>query len=741
MASLKIPSNTKLASRSGLGARSSKSMLAANSLVRSRSRVGGGSRVGFNDRGGADGDEEWLQAREPVKPDDQLELTEEELKVEHTRILRGENPQAPDNIVRFSFKESEYKAIAQVEQLAMHFKLDGNMIHEDSDEARRQRARENVRSRKPVATTTATSTTDMGTGVGDVDPEADATIDTTADEGVEGDEGTEGDEATADEDGEPTQATGPPKKLRNQFNFSERASQTFNYTTKERGVATVPPPRSNFSALATQGIIYDAYAAEEARKAALKEKNPQQDRAKSKSKAPSGFDPSRAAAAAGDSEPSIWAAAAKVVTLAEAKKVERMVLQNVYDSVLLDFKYYENGADQYLSVTEEGGSSVLPLWKFSTSEYKRHNVTCVSFIPGSSDLIVVGFGSYDYLKQGTGAVACFSFKNPVTPEFLIPTESGVTSVDPMPDKPHLLCVGCYDGSVAVYNLACPDEAQRMQPTHKSTALTGKHTDPVWQVQWQPDDLDKCHNFYSVSADSLVRGWTMVKNELQYRDVIELTSSEKEADATDMEATKFAGTCFAFNPTQEHLYLVGTEEGRIMKCSKAYNAKFLSVYKAHAMAVYGLKWNPFHSGVFVSCSADWTVKVWDHDYPLCLFEFDLGAAVGDVAWAPYSSTQFAAVTANGFLHIFDLAVSKTEAVHVSQIIKRGGKLTHVSFNKDYPVLVIGDDRGNVTSFKLSPNLRKNFATRDSEAEVQKLDKLLESMKELDIQTGKPLFGSA
>ena len=30
----------------------------------------------------------------------------------------------------------------------------------------------------------------------------------------------------------------------------------------------------------------------------------------------------------------------------------------------------------------------------------------------------------------------------------------------------------------------------------------------------------------------------------------------------------------------------------------------------------------------------------------IFTFDLGSAVGDVAWAPYSSTVFAAVTADG-----------------------------------------------------------------------------------------------
>lgn len=36
-------------------------------------------------------------------------------------------------------------------------------------------------------------------------------------------------------------------------------------------------------------------------------------------------------------------------------------------------------------------------------------------------------------------------------------------------------------------------------------------------------------------------------------------------------------------------------------------------QAHHMAVYAVKWNHFHPKTFISCSADWTVKVWDHTY--------------------------------------------------------------------------------------------------------------------------------
>ena len=38
-------------------------------------------------------------------------------------------------------QERQYKQISSVDQLAIHFALDGNMLHKESDEAKRQRAR------------------------------------------------------------------------------------------------------------------------------------------------------------------------------------------------------------------------------------------------------------------------------------------------------------------------------------------------------------------------------------------------------------------------------------------------------------------------------------------------------------------------------------------------------------------------------------------------------------------------
>lgn len=48
------------------------------------------------------------------------------------------------------------------------------------------------------------------------------------------------------------------------------------------------------------------------------------------------------------------------------------------------------------------------------------------------------------------------------------------------------------------------------PLYMSTAKSGKHTDPVWQVRWQKDDLDNNLNFFSISSDGRVVCWTLIK---------------------------------------------------------------------------------------------------------------------------------------------------------------------------------------------------------------------------------------
>src|SRR5437867_3159137 len=85
--------------------------------------------------------------------------------------------------------------------------------------------------------------------------------------------------------------------------------------------------------------------------------------------------------------------------------------------------------------------------------------------------------SDDFMKQTNGMILFYTLKNPSFPEFIFHTESGVLSIDIHPEHPYLIAVGFYDGNVGVYNIAENLEG----PAYMSSAKTGKHIDPVWQV--------------------------------------------------------------------------------------------------------------------------------------------------------------------------------------------------------------------------------------------------------------------
>lgn len=116
------------------------------------------------------------------------------------------------------------------------------------------------------------------------------------------------------------------------------------------------------------------------------------------------------------------------------------------------------------------------------------------------------------------------------------------------------------------------------------------------------------------------------------------------------------------------------------------------YQAHYLSVYRLDFNQYNTNIFVSCSGDWRVKIWEDMRTEPLFVFDLGASVGDVKWAPYSSTVLAAVTTEGKVFVFDINVNKYKAVCVQQVVARKTvKLTRIAFNQKLPFIIVGDDK--------------------------------------------------
>jgi dynein intermediate chain 1, axonemal len=371
--------------------------------------------------------------REPIKkivrPENQLQLPEEKLEEEISKVLTANDPNVPNNITKYNYKDRSYKQDPEgpMDHLAFHLSLDGCCLFKDSEEADQQQKHEEAkrleldRLKKEAA--------QEAKEAGEEDIEADA-----------------------------------PKTGKNQFNYSERAAQTFNNVLRSRGVATEPPPVVSFSYTVTQWDIADSYMAE------LKRQQQLEEEAKSADKRKSTHASSAEQENAKKSKENDMVHSAKMSNA--LKILERMVNQNAEDEVFQDFKYWEDQSDDFHS---EG--SLLPLWRFATDKTNRKHVTALCWNPAYPDLFAVAYGSYDFMRQGSGMVYCFSLKNTSHPEYLFTTESGVMCLDFHPHYQSLLAVGCYDGTVMVF-----DVRQKVnRAIYASSIRTGKHTDPVWQV--------------------------------------------------------------------------------------------------------------------------------------------------------------------------------------------------------------------------------------------------------------------
>ncbi|RNF12464.1 dynein intermediate-chain-like protein [Trypanosoma rangeli] len=609
------------------------------------------------------------------------------------RVLKGTDPRVMSTPVYFDYKKDArvYRFFPSVGQTARHFVDDGSTVRKDDPEAVQHAEDRQRRERDTELAARAELNPDL----------------------IEGGVST--------------------SILKNQFNYRDRGNQTMNNPMKARCVMTDPPPSTNFSAMATAWEIYDAYEEDriQTEKAAAAHKKASTHR--------TGKDEDKMNLTMDDtSSIKTTEEILSSVTYGHALKIiERMVNQNDCHDVIEDFKYWEDESDLF---KEDG--NLLPLWQFFTTKVRHRAVTSISLNNRYKDLFAVGFGSYDFQRQGKGAIHCFTLKNtvptisgvqiPAHPEFSFYLESGVMCLEFHPEETALLACGLHDGSVCVFDLriVSKDSKEVVKPIFKSDVRSGKHMDPVWEIHWCSGSLEL--QFYSISTDGRITSWSLHKKELIFKDIMTLTTGACTSDPEAILLSRLSGTCFDFSAAHEGLFIVGTQEGSVMLCSKGYHGQCLVRYEGHTMPVYTCRWNPFHSEIFLTCAADWAVKLWLKSSTKPLLIFDAGDSVGDIAWAPYSSTVFAAVTSNGKVLVFDLNKNKREPL-CSQTVVKNAKLTHIAFHKDEPVVIVGDSRGSVLILKLSPNLRTLSKPKKGEPddpsslhklEVDKLNRLIE-----------------
>ena len=345
--------------------------------------------------------------------------------------------------------------------------------------------------------------------------------------------------------------------------------------------------------------------------------------------------------------------------LVSAKIIERMLNLNTFDDISKDFRYFEDPVDEMKSVDGNFEGSLLPLWKFVFEDSKNLEVTGLQWNPKYADLFAIGYGSYNFYEQPmVGYLCLYSLKNPSYPEYIRKTHCGIMCLDIHDKYPQMVVVGLYDGNIAVFNL----KSNSCSPNYISSAENGKHCEPVYSVKWAKDNLDGYLNFYSCSGDGRVTNWTLVKQTLWYADTCMLNFLKPLTNSEEVLPTLANGArSIAFMPTKDTLFIVGTEEGDLFMCTTEYSSKFLMSYHGHVTPVNKILWNTFYTPLFISCASEYAIHIWHRDFPTPLLSYSIGSTVGDVAWAPYSSTVFAVVTSEGTVVLYDISIDKYSPV--------------------------------------------------------------------------------
>ncbi|KAK4293775.1 hypothetical protein Pmani_033542 [Petrolisthes manimaculis] len=82
------------------------------------------------------------------------------------------------------------------------------------------------------------------------------------------------------------------------------------------------------------------------------------------------------------------------------------------------------------------------------------------------------------------------------------------------------------------------------------------------------------------------------------------------------------------------------------------------------------------------------------------------AVAAASWSPYNSSVLVAVTEEGRVAVYDLSVRRCRPLCVQSLVQRRRVAAScVAFCPFHPIILVGGEKGNLLSLKLSPNLRR------------------------------------
>ncbi|XP_075210359.1 dynein intermediate chain 2, ciliary-like [Lycorma delicatula] len=339
------------------------------------------------------------------------------------------------------------------------------------------------------------------------------------------------------------------------------------------------------------------------------------------------------------------------------------------------------------------------LWSLKTDKTKGKTVTSMSWNILQPDILAVGYGKYSFTERKSGLVCIWNNKNLAHPEREYEFQHPVTCVRFGRSHPSILAIAFYSGLVSLINIT---RHQGIKVVAESLSPKTTLIYPVWQVAWLFKPEINKERVIECKADGSVFEYTkahlhekkMVMRISKMKEIVKGISHPKRCLPYVLPlVTHPAVLCIALNPKDTNEYFLGSDEGAVYKCSLRDAHQHMEMFLAHNGPVYTIQFHPACSKIFLTCGADWYIRVWaDGIFTPLLTMISGMLSIESACWFHNHPTIIAGITGNN-IELWDISrkINLPQAV----IVNPNGKLnTSMVFSECGNNMCVGDEDGNV-----------------------------------------------
>ncbi|KAF5298180.1 hypothetical protein FQA39_LY02604 [Lamprigera yunnana] len=379
--------------------------------------------------------------------------------------------------------------------------------------------------------------------------------------------------------------------------------------------------------------------------------------------------------------------------------IERLLANNNYNKEQKRFRGLTKLDSQEEEITYK--YTLQFLWTFVSKDTIGKCVTAMCWNEDNTDILAVGYGKFYYTERATGMVMLWNIKNPVQPERTYRFPQPVTTLNFSQKNPNLLGIGFYDGNVKVVDVSLIDCYLIGTSGEDSPSF-----EPIWRIIWYKgtDYFKDTEQIITSCQDGRISYYRNQDTiDLMYEQIMRISRPEgkvkgietlRQCHIPGIPVNRYAAALvICQHPVDGNIYLVGTNEGTIHRCSRNYHHQHLDLFLAHYGPLYEIKFSPFCNKIFLTCGEDWCIRIWADGITEPLFELIKEMqSIQSVDWSPTHPTIIAHVSGCN-IYIWDIQrkIYHPQSITLNPTSCRN---TVILFAKNGRSIVVGDVEGNV-----------------------------------------------